>query len=85
VLVVTNYPDIRDGRLMEVLRRRGITKFIAYSVPIEHVRQVYGMPFEVISTELKRVEAARVLDYDGTRIFEKLTVGELKHSYTCET
>ena len=84
VLILTNFPDIRDRRLMAVLQRKGFTKFIAYSLPVEQVRQVYGVPFEVISAELQRVEAVRVLDYDGSRIFDSFSIGELHHPFTHE-
>lgn len=84
LLILTNFPGIGDRRVKEVLSRRGFNKFIAYSLPIEHVRRAYGVPFEVISAELQRVDAVRVLDYDGARIFDNFSLSELDHPFSYE-
>ena len=84
ILVLTNYPGIGDQRLTAMLRRKGLHKFIAYPVPLEHVRQLYGVPFEVIAAELQRVQGVRVLDYDGARIFRRFSLSALDSAYLHE-
>lgn len=82
LLVVARRPVIGDGRLVEELARRGVTKFIAHEVPLEKLRAGYGAPFAVIEKELKSGRIARVLDYDGKRIFETLSVDDLGASFS---
>ncbi len=77
ILVLTTYPEITDPRLADKLRHKGIEKFIAYEVPVEHVRQLYGVPFEVIADDLATGEDVRVLDFNGHHIFNNFSLSEL--------
>lgn len=77
ILVLTTYPDIGDGRLVEKLRQKGIAKFIAYEVPLERVKQLYGVPFGVIASDLEQTEDMRVLDFNGHHIFSNFSLHEL--------
>jgi hypothetical protein len=77
ILILTTYPSLTDRRLVEKLHHKGMTKFIAYEVPIEHVRQLYGVPFEVIAADLEHTEDVRVLDFNGHHIFANFSLKEL--------
>ncbi len=77
ILILTTYPDIVDPRLVEKLGHKGIRKFIAYEVPIDHVRQLYGIPFEVVAGDLEATEDMRVLDFNGHHIFNNFSLEEL--------
>jgi hypothetical protein len=77
ILILTTYSSVADHRLVEKLRHKGIAKFIAYEVDIDQVRQSYGLPFEVIASDLERSEDVRVLDFNGHHIFSSFSLAEL--------
>ncbi len=77
ILILTTYPRISDERLVEKLRHKGIVKFIAYEVPIERTRKLYGVPFEAIAADLAGQEDLRVLDFNGHHIFSNFRLSEL--------
>ena len=77
ILVLTTYPELESPNLVEKLRHKGMQKFIAYEVPLETVRRIYGVPFEVIATDLEKTEDLRVLDFNGHHIFSRFSLDEL--------
>ena len=77
ILILTTYPDVMDPRLTVKLEHKGIRKFIAYEVPIDRVRQLYGIPFEVVAADLEETEDLRVLDFNGHNIFSRFSLSEL--------
>jgi len=77
ILILTTYPSITDDRLVEKLGHKGIDKFIAYEVPVEEVRRLYGVPFEVIAGDLEKTEDMRVLDFNGHHIFANFSLQDL--------
>jgi hypothetical protein len=77
ILILTTYPEIADQRLLDKLAHKGIAKFIAYEVPVERTRQLYGVPFEVIAEDLAESEDVRVLDFNGHHIFANFSLHEL--------
>ncbi len=77
ILVLTTYPQLTDARLVKKLGQKGISKFIAYEVPMERVRAIYGVPYEVIAADLEHSEDMRVLDFNGHHIFSRFSFAEL--------
>jgi hypothetical protein len=77
ILILTTYPSVTDPRLAEKLAHKGIAKFIAYEVPLERTRALYGVPFEVIVADLAGAEDVRVLDFNGHHIFSNFHLTEL--------
>ena len=77
ILVLTTYPELTDERLVGKLAHKGIVKFIAYEVPLERVRSIYGVPYEVIADDLENTEDLRVLDSNGHHIFSRFAFNAL--------
>ena len=77
ILILTTYPSVTDERLVAKLRHKGIAKFIAYEVPLERTRKLYGIPFEAIAADLTGQEDLRVLDFNGHHIFANFRLSEL--------
>ncbi len=73
ILILTTYTALTDDRLVDKLNHKGIEKFIAYEVPLEEVRRIYGVPFDVIASDLERAEDVRVLDFNGHHIFSSFS------------
>lgn len=68
----TSESDLREG-----LRRRGHDKYIAWRLPADEVQRLYGQPFDLLSSTLSPNHPARVLDFDGARIFHNVSLARL--------
>jgi hypothetical protein len=77
ILVLTTYPEIEHPELLGKLKHKGMAKFIAYEVPVDTVKRIYGVPFEVIATDLESTEDLRVLDFNGHHIFSRFSLADL--------
>jgi hypothetical protein len=77
ILILTTYPELTDERLVAKLMHKGIVKFIAYEVPVERARSVYGVPYDVVAEDLEHTEDLRVLDFNGHHIFGSFSFAEL--------
>ncbi len=83
ILVLTTYPELTDSRLVAKLSHKGIVKFIAYEVPIDRVKAIYGVPYEVIAADLEHTEDLRVLDFNGHHIFSRFSFVDLGEPIKC--
>jgi hypothetical protein len=72
ILILTSHEGVEDPKLLERLARKGITKFIAFSVPIEVVKSKYGVHFDIVCRNLHETDDLRVIDFDGRRAMELL-------------
>lgn len=77
ILVLSTYPSLTDERLVEKLRYKGITKFIAYEVAIGAVRDRYAHAYESVAVDLAGAPDLRVLDFNGHQIMANFSLDEL--------
>ena len=77
LLVVAISDGDTEVHLREGLRRRGHRKFIAWPVPADEVRRAYGVVFRVIAAGLSPEQPLRVVDFDGARVFDNLSLAGL--------
>jgi hypothetical protein len=77
ILVLSTYPALTDERLVEKLRYKGITKFIAYEVALAAVRERYAHAFASVSSDLGGAPDLRVLDFNGHQIMTNFSLAEL--------
>jgi hypothetical protein len=77
ILILTTYESLKEPRLAEKLKARGMKKFIAYEVPVEKVKQRYGTHFSVIMGDLSQTDDLRILDIDGHHVFLNFTFEEM--------
>ncbi len=77
ILILTTYDSLKEPRLAEKLKARGMKKFIAYEVPLEKVKQRYGTHFSVIMGDLSQTDDLRILDIDGHHVFLTFTFEEM--------
>lgn len=77
LLVLTSYESVETTQLIEKLRIKGISKFVAFDVPLELARERYGGHFQIVSNDLRETDDLRILDFDGQRIFRLFTFREL--------
>jgi hypothetical protein len=77
IVILTSFASFSDSKFIEKLDAKGLTKFIAYEVPMDAVRQKYGQHFDVVIKDVKQSDDLRVLDYNGHRVFHNFTFAEL--------
>ena len=77
LLILSSYPSIDDPDLIAKLRAKGLQKFLAYEIPIDRCRDLYGYTYRDIVEDLKEHDDMRVLDFDGHRIFLNVSLREL--------
>ena len=83
ILILSTFSELTDEQLLEKLSHKGVVKFIAYEVPIERVRSIYGVPYEVIAADLEHSEDLRVLDFNGHHIFNRFSFAEIGEPIKC--
>jgi len=77
ILVLSTYPELTDPRLIDKLRYKGISKFIAYEVALDAVRQRYAHAYSNVTADLAAGEDLRVLDFNGHQIMTNFSLDEL--------
>ncbi len=77
IVILTSHTSILDQQLLGKLAAKGVTKFLAFEVPVELARERYGGHFEVVSRDLFESDDLRVLDYSGERAWRLFSFDEL--------
>lgn len=77
VVILTSFAAPTDPGLLTKLRAKGITKFIAYEVPLELAMARYGAHFSIVQHDLHENDDLRVLDYNGDRAFNLFRFDEM--------
>ena len=70
IVILTSHEGLEDPALLDRLAVKGITKFIAFPLPIEVVQAKYGVHFDIVCRDLHETDDLRVLDFNGHRAFE---------------
>jgi hypothetical protein len=77
MVILTSFASPTASGLIEKLAGKGITKFIAYELPIELAQKRYGNHFAVVQQDLRESDDLRVLDYNGGRAFHLFRFDEM--------
>jgi hypothetical protein len=75
--ILTSHHSVTDPDLLAKLKAKGITKFLAYELPLDLARERYGTQFQVVLRDIKETDDLRVLDFNGDRIFRLFRFAEL--------
>ncbi len=84
ILILTTYGSVENVNFVEKLRQKGVEKFIAYEVPIDRCREMYGNHYNVILEDVHQSDDFRVLDYNGHRVFRSFHFRELDRPFVYE-
>ena len=84
LIYLTSHKKFLDKSLIEKFSTKGISKFIAYEVPVEEARKRYGKHFDIVMMDLNETDDLRILDYDGTRAFKMFSFKELGEPFMHE-
>lgn len=77
LMILTSHGSLTDPVLLGKLRSKGITKFVAYEVPMELAERRYGGHFQAVLSDLRQTDDLRVLDFNGERAFRLFRLDEL--------
>jgi hypothetical protein len=77
LVIITSYASLTEPALLNKLRAKGITKFIAYEIPAALAEARYGGHFGVVMRDLHESDDLRVLDFNGERAFGLFHLKEL--------
>jgi len=77
ILILTTYKSFTDSKFVDKVRQKGISKFIAYEVPVALCKQKYGKHYDIILGDLNQTDDLRVLDYNGHNVFYNFSFDEL--------
>ena len=77
LIYLTSHKTYLDDALVEKFEAKGITKFIAYEIPVEKAKVRYGKHFDIVVQDLRETDDLRILDYQGPRAFRMFSFSEL--------
>jgi hypothetical protein len=77
ILILTSYPSLSDPHLSAKLRAKGIDRYLAYELPIEKVKDVYGSHYDAVVNDVQQKDDLRVLDYNGHNVFYNFDLNAL--------
>ena len=77
ILILTSYESLVGDELANKLSQKGIKKYIACEVNIEHCQKKYGQHYDVIVKDVQQEDDLRVLDYNGHNVFYVFSFNEL--------
>ena len=77
MVILTSHGSVTDTPLLEKLAAKGITKFIAYDIPLDLAKKRYGGHFGVVVRDLQESDDLRILDFNGERAFRLFHLSEL--------
>ena len=77
LIVATPKEVVANDRLSEQLSQVGVNRFIAHEIVVDRLREIYGVPFELIETDVKNGKGLRVLDSNGTNALAKVNFADL--------
>lgn len=68
LLILTSYEFARNQQFIQKLATKGIKKFVAYDVPLDQIKEIYGTHYDLVMADLKQSDDLRVLDYNGYHV-----------------
>ena len=77
MVVLTSANDLENKQFLEKLAIKGISKFIAYEIPLALAKERYGHHFDLAAHDLAGAKQLRVLDYNGERAMRLFKFDEL--------
>jgi len=77
LVYLTSHKEFMDESLISKFETKGITKFIAYEIPVEEAQKRYGRHFDIVMEDLRETDDLRILDYEGGRAFRMFSFKEL--------
>jgi len=83
ILVRTTYHFFAYPKLVEKLAEKGITKFIAYEVPVGKVKEKYGKQLS-LEQDSNGNRELQIIDSNEQQIFNNFSIKDLGGPVLCE-
>ncbi len=76
-VILTSCNLVTDSDCLRELARRDLKKFVAHEVPLDLVKRRYGTHYDNVLRDPKQKDALRVVDEDGRRVLNNLSLKDL--------
>jgi hypothetical protein len=77
LVFLTSHEGFVAPELVEKFKAKGITKYIAWELPVQLARERYKGHFEAVVRDLRETDDLRILDYNSNRAFQLFSFEEL--------
>ncbi len=77
ILILTSYSSLTDPHLAAKLQAKGVERYLAYELPLDKVKEVYGTHYDAVVNDVQQKDDLRVLDYNGHNVFYNFDLREL--------
>jgi len=84
MLVLSSHDTPDDEVFLAKLKAKGVQKFLAYELPLDEVKTLYGGHFQTVVNDLHESDDLRVLDMNGHRVFELFRLDGLGEPFVHE-
>ncbi len=84
LIYLTSHQEFIDESLIRKFESKGISKFIAYEVPLDEAKKRYGGHYSVVVKDPTETADLRILDYEGCRALKMFSFTELGKPYMHE-
>ena len=74
-----------NPELIERLKHKDISKFIALEIPLQLARDRYAQHFETVLSDVDETDELRVLDSVGSRAFNLFSLKELGEPFVYDS
>jgi len=76
ILILTTFDSLTHPGFVKKLATKGVNKYVAIELPVERVKEVYGINFDMVMEDLRQTDDLRVLDYNGHGILNAFSLKE---------
>jgi hypothetical protein len=77
ILILTSHDSLNEPAMVQKLQAKGISKYMAFEVPVEMVKKKYKTQYDAVLNDLQQHDDLRVMDFDGRRIFQLFSFQEM--------
>ncbi len=76
ILVLTARPSLTEEHALARLKDKGLTRFIAYPLPLDTVKARYADHYNHVFEDTRETDDLRVLDPDGEHAFGRFGLSD---------
>lgn len=84
LIYLTSHKAFMDDNLIRKFESKGITKFMAFEIPVQEAKKRYAGHFDMVVQDLRESDDLRILDYEGSRAFRMFSFSEMGEAFTYE-
>lgn len=79
ILILTTHESLTDPLLVDKLAAKGVWKYMAYELPLDAVRKMYGAQYDKVVSDLREKDDMRVLDFNGHSVYMNFSFHDMSN------